>query len=404
MAPAYFYGWNVVAATFIMALLSFGLGFYGLTVYIAALQQLHGWTASAVSLPVTVYYVGGAMATVWIGEAYERFGPRVIVTAGSIAMAVGVASLGIVTAPWQLYPVFLVMSAGWGSMSGAAINIILAPWFERRRGLVVSIAFNGATLGGVVIAPLLIPLIERLGFDRAVVVAAAVLFIVVAVAARWMASGPDAVSLGPDGDQPRSIAPQPPPGRESHHRRDALRRWRFWSVSMPFALGLMAQVGVLTHLVPLIAPVLGAPGAARALTATTAAAVVGRLITATVVDRLNRRVVTSANLLVQALGLTLLASGRSAGAVYAGCALFGFGVGNLTTLPGLVLAVEWPRERFSALVGLVVGINQFTFAFGPALVGLLRDLTGSYDIALGACVLLQAIAATLVMLGPGRRR
>jgi predicted MFS family arabinose efflux permease len=268
----------------------------------------------------------------------------------------------------------------------------------------VSIAFNGATLGGVVIAPLLIPLSERLGFDRAVVIAAAVLFSVVAVAARWMVPGPDAVGLGPDGARPGSIAPRPPAGRTSHHRRDALRTWRFWSVSTPFALGLMAQVGVLTHLVPLIAPVIGTAGAARALTATTAAAVVGRLITAVVVDRLNRRALTGATLLVQALGLTLLAFGRSAAAVYGGCALFGLGVGNLTTLPGLILAVEWPRDRFSALVGLVVGINQFTFAFGPSLVGLLRDRTGRYDAALAACVLLQAIAATLVMLGPGRRR
>ena len=52
-------------------------------------------------------------------------------------------------------------------MSGAAINIILAPWWERRRGLAVSLAFNGATLGGVLIVPALILLIGRLGFTRA---------------------------------------------------------------------------------------------------------------------------------------------------------------------------------------------------------------------------------------------
>ena len=75
---------------------------------------------------------------------------------------------------------------------------------------------------------------------------------------------------------------------------------------------------------------------------------------------------------------------------------------NLTTLPGLILAVEWPRERFSALVGLVVGINQLTFAFGPSLVGVIRDWSGGYGAALGACAALQTIAAALVVLGPGR--
>ena len=107
---------------------------------------------------------------------------------------------------------------------------------------------------------------------------------------------------------------------------------------------------------------------------------------------------------MQIVGLALLARAPSAAGVYAGCALFGLGVGNLTTLPGLILAVEWPRERFSGLVGLVVGINQLTFAFGPSLVGILRDRAGTYGPALGACAVLQAVAAALILLGPNARR
>jgi hypothetical protein len=53
-----------------------------------------------------------------------------------------------------------------GALSGAAVNIILAPWWKRRRGA-VSLAFNGATLGGVVIVSALLWLIGRVGFARA---------------------------------------------------------------------------------------------------------------------------------------------------------------------------------------------------------------------------------------------
>jgi len=392
-----------VGATFAMALFSFGLGFYGLTVYLATLQRLHGWSASAVSAPVTVYYVAGALLTAVIGDVYDRLGPRVVVAAGAVAMAAGVAALGVVTQPWQLYPAFLVMSMGWGSMSGAAINIILAPWFERRRGLAVSIAFNGATLGGVCIAPALIALIGAAGFTRALALAAVVLLVVlVAVAACVMGRGPEGRGLGPDGDSQGVVRADPSQGGAPGRRGDALRTWRFWSVSAPFALGLAAQVGVLTHMVALVTPRLGAGGAARAVSATTTAALIGRLATGFVVDRLDRRLVSSATLVIQIIGLGLLAWAPSVAVVYAGCALFGLGVGNLTTLPGLILAVEWPRERFGALVGLVVGINQFTFAFGPSLVGVLRDWTGAYGLALGACTLLQAVAAAMVLLGPGR--
>jgi MFS family permease len=174
-------------------------------------------------------------------------------------------------------------------------------------------------------------------------------------------------------------------------------------VSASFALGLAAQVGVLTHLVALVTPMLGMSGAARAISATTAAALIGRSATGLVVDRLNRRFVSSATLSIQIMGVALLAWAPSPMGVYAGCALFGLGVGNLVTLPGLILAVEWPREGFSTLVSLVVGINQFTFAFGPSLVGVMRDWAGTYGLALGVCMALQATAAVLIMLGPGAR-
>lgn len=404
MRARYFYGWNVAGATFVMALFSFGLGFYGLSVYVAMLQRLHGWTASMVSAPVTVYYVAGALLTASIGQLYERFGPRAVVAGGSVAMAAGVAALGFVARPWQLYPVFLVMAVGWGAMSGAAINIILAPWFLRRRGFAVSLAFNGATLGGVIVAPALIPLIAVMGFSRALATAALVLqAALLAVALGVMRRGPEDLNLGPDGD-PHPPPPANPAGGKARPGGGALRTWRFWSVSAPFALGLAAQVGVLTHLVALVTPALGTGGAARAMGTSTAAALIGRLLTGLVVDRLNRRLVASATFAVQIMGLALLAWAPSPTVVYAGCALFGLGVGNLTTLPGLILAVEWPRERFSALVGLVVGINQFTFAFGPALVGVLRDWAGTYGLALAACTALQAVAAVLILLGPGRER
>src|SRR5438034_6199617 len=232
MGARFFYGWKVVGATFVMALFSFGLGFYGLTLYVATLQRLHGWSAATVSAPVTVYYLCGALLTASIGDLYERFGPRVVVAGGSIAMAAGVAGLGVVTQPWHLYPTFVVMSVGWGAMSGAAINIILAPWFQRRRGLAVSVAFNGATLGGVIVPPLLIPLIAVLGFTRALVIAGLVSFgAVIAVAAAVMRRGPAALGLGPDGEAAPSAVAAPGVAAARRWRGDALRTWRFWSVS-----------------------------------------------------------------------------------------------------------------------------------------------------------------------------
>jgi transcriptional regulator with XRE-family HTH domain len=96
-----FYGWNVVAATSVMALFSFGLGFYGLSVYVATLQRQHGWSASTVSTPVTVYYLAGALLTASIGDLYARWGPRAVVAGGSVAMA---AVAGRLAPVWPCKP------------------------------------------------------------------------------------------------------------------------------------------------------------------------------------------------------------------------------------------------------------------------------------------------------------
>ena len=95
-------------------------------------------------------------------------------------MACGVVLLAFVTQPWHVYTAFAVMSVGWATMSGAAINIIVAPWFDRRRGLALGWALNGASARGII--PLLTFLTARFGFAFAMVsVSASMLAILVPV-------------------------------------------------------------------------------------------------------------------------------------------------------------------------------------------------------------------------------
>ncbi|SRR6266511_653089 len=140
------------------------MGFYGPGIYLASLKALHGWSTSLIASAVTGYYLLSATLIFFFGDAFERFGSRAVVLVGSAALALGVAGLTIITEPWQLYAPFLVMSVGWASMSGAAINIIIAPWFEQKRGLAVSLALNGGSCGGVFLVPFLLFLIAHFGF------------------------------------------------------------------------------------------------------------------------------------------------------------------------------------------------------------------------------------------------
>jgi MFS family permease len=402
-----YHGWRVVGAAFVVALFGWGIGFYGPGIYLVALRERHGWSTAEIASAITTYYLLGATLILFVGGAFERFGARTVVSAGAAAMAGGILLLPLVSQPWQVYGAFAVMSFGWAAMSGAAINIIIAPWFDRRRGLAISLALNGASAGGIVIAPLLILLISRLGFAAALAALAALTLLVVLPTAAFVMRPKRPDERDHAGDGARA-----PTGPESSQARPwqasaMVRDWHFQTIAIPFALGLMAQVGFLTHQVAYLTPLLGGTGTGWAVGLTTSAAIAGRLLLGLFVDALDRRAVACGNFLVQVIGMGLLATTQSAPLLLAGCVLFGLGLGNLVSVPGLIVQREFRKEHFARIVAMIVAINQFTFAFGPGLLGYLQRIRGDYTAALVVCLAIEIAAAVLVMLprfvGHGRR-
>jgi MFS family permease len=102
MRPRVFYGWTIVSVCFLIALFGWGLGFYGPGLYLAWLQAQHGWSTTLMSSAVTGYYLLSATCIIFIGTAMERFGPRLVVLVGSMAMGLGVVGLTVIRLPWVL--------------------------------------------------------------------------------------------------------------------------------------------------------------------------------------------------------------------------------------------------------------------------------------------------------------
>jgi MFS family permease len=398
-APLY-HGWKVVACAFLIAVFGWGFAFYGIGVFLAELVARHGWSTRTVATAVTLLYLLGAGGIAGIGTAFERFGPRVVVLGGMAAMGAAALSLTLITQAWQLYVVFPVMAVGWAAMSGAALNLIVAPWFERRRGLAISIAFNGAAVGGVLVVPALVMLIGRLGFTPGVAVLVALMVLVLTpLVLALLERGPEALGLEPDGESPAARAGAPGAGRGAVPARPFLRTWHFWSVATPFALGITAQISVIIHQVSFLRPVLGVDGAAWAVSLTSACAVLGRLVVGSFVDRVSKRGVIAGNFVVQAAGIGLMLADPTPGLLFLGCVLFGLGVGNTTSLPSVIVQAEFPHAAFGRVVSTIIAINQLTYSVGPGLLGGLRDAFGGYHVAFGVCVALELAAVAILWLG-----
>jgi MFS family permease len=385
-------GWRIVAACFLLATFGWGLGFYGQTVYLAELHRLHGWPTSLISTATTFFYLFGAVLVAFISEAMRSFGPRNCLLGGVVAMAVAAALIGEVAAPWQLYAVNALLAFGWAGTSLGVITNTLGLWFDQKRGMAISLALNGASFGGIVGVPLLVAAIGRFGFAGAMMSAAiTMLVLMIPVILVFVGRPPGRVGLATDlaaADQPSA----------SRIRAQAFRDVGFLTVSIAFALVLFAQVGFIVHLMSFLDPIIGREHAASAVAVLTAMAALGRVLFSTVIDRLNQRPAAAISFASQAVALAIIINSRNEMVLIAACGLFGFSVGNLITLPALIVQREFDPRSFGVLVSLITAINQITYAFGPGIVGLLRDASGSYALPFYGCIGLELTAAVLIMI------
>jgi len=388
-------GWRIVAVCFLVATFGWGLGFYGQSVYLAELHRSRGWPASLISGGTTFFYLFGALVVVFVSDAIRRFGPRHCLLAGISAMALAAVAIGQVTEPWQLYLADALLAFGWAGTSLAVITNTLSLWFEQRRGMAISLALNGASFGGIAGVPLMVLAIGHFGFAGAMLCVAMVMIgLLVPVVLLLVGTPPlHARAAAVAGNAPSS----------AQIRKRAFRDIGFLTIAIAFALVLFAQVGFIVHLIAFLDPRIGREHAGIAVALLTAMAVVGRVLFSTVIDRLNQRLASALSFLSQAVALAILINAHNEIVLIAACALFGFSVGNLITLPSLIVQREFDSRSFGVLISLITAINQVTYAFGPAVVGVLRDLSGSYALPFYGCMAVQVVAAVLIMLrGRGR--
>lgn len=405
-----FHGWRVVGAAFALAVFGWGLGFYGPPVYLHAVREAKNFPPELVSTAVTAHFVTGALVVANLSALHRGFGIPTVTKAAALCLGLGVLGWALATTPVWLFAATLLSGAGWAGMGGAAVNAIVSPWFVRARPAALSMAYNGASIGGVVFSPLWVAAIAALGFPAAAAAIGLVMLIAIWVLAdRLMSRTPEQMGLRPDGDAPgpaSSAAPAAMPRAGSLLWRDVT----FATLAAGMAIGLFAQIGLIAHLFSLLVPALGAQGAGLAMGLATAMAIAGRTAIGWLMPAgADRRLVAGASYAVQIAGCValLLAAGSNVALLLAGIVLFGFGIGNATSLPPLIAQSEFAKDDVPRVVALIVAIAQGTFAFAPAVFGVIRELApgGSAAGAAPAVFIMAALlqGAAIAALLAGRR-
>jgi MFS family permease len=392
-----FFGWSVAWSAFTIAVFAWGIGFYGPSVFLQSLHESRGWPISQISMAVTAHFLLSAIVIACLPEIHRRLGIARTTFLGAAATAAGLILWSTAREPWQLFVAAIPSAAGWAMTSGAALNAMVAKWFDRDRPMAIALAFNGASGGGVLFVPIWVYLIRSIGFpSAALLVAGSMVAVVAYLCVSFLAKSPDDMGLAPDGDASHPSARRPKPRRS---RAEIVRSVRFITISAAFSLGLFAQIGLLAHLVVRLAPEVGIEHAGLLVSLATVCAIIGRTVAGKWIGEHDRRFAAAINFAVQIGGVLLLIFSSGSAGLTLGCVLFGLCIGNLTSLPPLIVQKEFDREDVVTVVALIIAINQGVFAFAPAIIGVLRDTTANYQLPFALIAVIQLLAMVIILIG-----
>ena len=402
--PRPFYGWWIVLAGTAVLFVSSGIGFYSHGVILDPLRNLHGWSKATISSAITLYFAAAGLNGFLIGRRIDRYGPKLVLVLGSLAIGTGYCLLSLITAKWQLYAVYLLMAIGFSCINLVPINTLIANWFIRRRGFAMSLANTGLSLGGIVLVPLASFVIVRWGLATALPFLGALACIVIIPMAFFVIKQrPADLNQFPDGEARRASTVEAEGPWLSHAIQsrkwslvEAMRTIAFWAIVSAFLLALGGQIAFLIHQISFLSRYLGTTGAATAVSITALGSIVGRLVLGTFVDRLNKRYVAAACFLLQGAAVFTLAYYHHVAILYLGTFVFGLTMGSILMTQSLIIGECFGLVSFATVSGFAGLFTMSGAAFGPTLAGVIYDATGNYQMAFAIFAVLSMIAMIVI--------
>ena len=390
--------WAVVAGGFITLFFSAGI-WHSFGVFFKPLLAEFGLGRTTVSLVSSAAIVVIALTQLAIGWAMGKFGTSRVIRSGIALMGLGLFLSGFAPGVAFIYLTFsLVMAAGYGFSSLVSVSNVIAPWFNRRRGAAIGIAFAGLSAGGLILIPFIQFLILEWSWRAAFRILGAGMFVVV-VPLLWALLRDRTEDSGGDGEAPET---DPPGASINVPVRQALRTMPFWLLSGTYFACGFTDFLLFFHF-PLFAIGLGVADqtAANILGAAGGISLAGTVSLAWWSDRAGRTIPLAAIYAVRAAGFVLLMMSRSATPLYVFMVFYGFVLFASNPVTSAATRELYGPKSFGTLYGYLIFVHYLGAFSGPLTGGLVYEAMGRYDEAflIGAVLLAGAAACALGLRG-----
>ena len=253
-----FYGWWIVAISFVVNALTTGLYWLGFSVLFLPISRDLGVSRAAASLPFTLRGIVGAFQSPLVGLLVDRIGPAKVLFFGALAGGLGFLLLSRAEAYVVFVAVFLgVLSPGMMSFD-APTTAATGRWFARKRGLAMAVAYMGFAFGGSVLTPLLAFAVARVDWRDATLVTGIAIWTVALPLATRLYRSPESRGLHPDGvseagaDGPVETRSSAGATLRDFGLRDAASTPAYWMLCLSCGLRAMVFMAMSLHLVAIM--------------------------------------------------------------------------------------------------------------------------------------------------------
>jgi len=403
--PRFFYGWYLVAASWVMLFLmnAVAIGIF----FKPILEEFKLDRATLSSVQMVAMLVFAAVSP-FLGRLIDRFGPRVMLFVCVATQTISSAVTGLATGLWHLYIGRFLFEI----RSLHSTQVLINRWFVKKRGTALGIVATGMPIGALALSPLSQYLILTWGWRTTMLFWAGVIFVVLFLLTLPIRNNPEDKGYGPDGEP---MFPLSPTDRSQKPEADiglsgpaatsgsslvgAIRAGSFWLLS---ASHLICGIGcgfMMTHVVIFATDVgYSAMIGASFLSVWGAVNLVGVLLTGNMSDRYARNRVLALTHFIRSLSffivvVFILLDGGSLWLLYIAMALFGFGWFTTAPLASGLVADLFGNIRMGTIMGLVLSCHIIGMALGAYAGGITFEITGSYYLIFLTQGILEFLAA-----------
>ena len=387
-----FYGWFIVAIGFFILFVTAGAR-NGFGVFIIPMTEEFDWSRGQISVAIAIGVLVNGITQPFLGSLYDRYGGKSVISLSLLVLGIATMLLSIVNNIWVL--IFLYGFVASTASSGASlvtIHAILTKWFQKKRGLVLSLTTSGMSAGGLVLAPFATYLIIVANWRLAwVVLGAFMVFLAFPLALLLIRDTPEDIGEVPDGDTDAQGRPQSAESNqviaaplEVDDWKDSLRTPPMWQLSGAYFICGMTTLIISVHYVPFAIDRGTSPQvAAWAFGLMMILNFVGVNIIGLISDRFSRKNLLGAVYFIRFLAYVMLVFAPGAVGIWGFAVLAGLSWVATPPLTSSLTADIYGVKAIGTLNGLSNFAHQIGGAISVLIAGLLYDYFGAYEIPFG---------------------